>query len=204
MGRGAIGNSSTPMSDKQAAVLRVVAEYSKSHGYPPAMRDIARALGYRSVGSVHYHIETLIRRGLLTRHAEHPRAMTLTEAGHEVAGFNIDELRKTATVFAPLFRDPQGLTGTSTELVPLPAFFAPDQAAVLVVLGNDGPTGSLIKQGDWVVVDPNAPLRAHQLLVVASGGQWVVTSSERDPMSSSVGLTSGAVLGLATGVMRRL
>lgn len=48
-----------PISEKQKQILQFIQEYTASEGYPPAVREIAAAVGLRSPSSVHAHVKHL-------------------------------------------------------------------------------------------------------------------------------------------------
>jgi repressor LexA len=70
------------MSDitpRQQRILDVIAQAVRERGYPPTVREIGEAVGLTSSSSVHAQLENLERKGLLTKDATKPRAMTLSE-----------------------------------------------------------------------------------------------------------------------------
>ena len=54
-----------PISEKQKQILQFIQEYTASEGYPPAVREIAAAVGLRSPSSVHAHVKHLRELGYL-------------------------------------------------------------------------------------------------------------------------------------------
>ena len=67
-----------PLSERQEAILHAVRERTQSLGYPPSVREIARAVGLASPSTVKHHLDALERRGLIQREAGRPRALGLT------------------------------------------------------------------------------------------------------------------------------
>ncbi|HVJ62634.1 MAG TPA: transcriptional repressor LexA [Tahibacter sp.] len=64
-------HSPTALTANQQRVLDFIAEYSAEHGRPPALRDIADALGLRSHSSAQDYVEALVRKGALERLPQH-------------------------------------------------------------------------------------------------------------------------------------
>ena len=54
-----------PISEKQKQILQFIQEYTASEGYPPAVREIAAAVGLRSPSSVHAHVKHLREQPIL-------------------------------------------------------------------------------------------------------------------------------------------
>lgn len=63
--------------EMQERIKRVIKDYVKARGYPPAMRDIALAVSLKSTSSVHHYIKSLVEDGELEMDEEpgSPRAL---------------------------------------------------------------------------------------------------------------------------------
>lgn len=59
-------------------MLDFIQRYTNQHGFAPSVREIARAVGIKSTRAVQYHIDILVRDGLLER--QDRRARTLRTA----------------------------------------------------------------------------------------------------------------------------
>lgn len=66
-----------PISEKQKQILRFIQEYTASEGYPPAVREIAAAVGLRSPSSVHAHVKHLRELGYLEQSEGKTRTVKL-------------------------------------------------------------------------------------------------------------------------------
>ncbi len=53
------------LTASQEAVLRAIRTLTQANGYPPSVREIGEAVGMRSPATVHAHIESLKRKGVL-------------------------------------------------------------------------------------------------------------------------------------------
>ena len=65
--------------ESKAKILSYIREEIQNKGYPPSVREICQAVGFKSTSSVHAHLRDLEREGLLRRDATKPRAMELTD-----------------------------------------------------------------------------------------------------------------------------
>ena len=60
-------------------VYNFTVEYIRENGFPPSVREICQAVGFKSTSSVHGYLRELEKEGLLRRDATKPRAMELTD-----------------------------------------------------------------------------------------------------------------------------
>jgi repressor LexA len=67
------------LSDRQRRILAVIRGWVDEHGYPPTMREIAKAVGLRSASSVSHHFKTLSDLGLLRHDARGSRAVDVRD-----------------------------------------------------------------------------------------------------------------------------
>ncbi len=80
------------VSSRQEKILDYINKKIKESGYPPSIREIAKAVNLRSSATVHSHLKKLEEKGYLKRNQSKPRAISLlTRHGDETAdggGFN--------------------------------------------------------------------------------------------------------------------
>jgi len=74
-GNGKIG---AMLSTRQHETFDVIRRYSLRHGRAPLLREIAAALGIRSKGVVHRHLQALAREGLIRLYPGRHRGIDLT------------------------------------------------------------------------------------------------------------------------------
>lgn len=68
----------TALTDRQTEIWQFLVEYVDAHGYPPTVREIGERVGLASPSTVHAHLATLERVGLIKRDPTKPRAVELT------------------------------------------------------------------------------------------------------------------------------
>ena len=66
-----------PLTLKQAAVLRFLADYRHKRGCMPSFEEIAAHFHWRSLATVHEHLTNLTRKGWIRRDYNMARAITL-------------------------------------------------------------------------------------------------------------------------------
>ncbi|MCS7006839.1 MAG: transcriptional repressor LexA [Gaiellaceae bacterium] len=65
------------LTARQQQIWHFLAEYVDAHGYPPTVREIGEAVGLASPSTVHAHLASLERAGLIRRDPTKPRAIEL-------------------------------------------------------------------------------------------------------------------------------
>lgn len=75
----------TPLSGKQAEIYDFILSFTRSHGYPPSVREIGEHVGLKSPSTVHFHLKGLEEAGVITKAEGKTRAITLAGQGHMVA-----------------------------------------------------------------------------------------------------------------------
>lgn len=80
------------VSSRQEKILDYINKKIKESGYPPSIREIAKAVNLSSSATVHSHLKKLEKKGYLKRNQSKPRAISvLARHGDETAaggGFN--------------------------------------------------------------------------------------------------------------------
>ncbi len=65
-------------AERKRKIMDVIAATIRARGYPPSVREIAKAVGLASTSAVHHHLLVLEREGYLERGAAQSRAIRLT------------------------------------------------------------------------------------------------------------------------------
>jgi repressor LexA len=65
------------LTTRQQEIWQFLAAYVDEHGYPPTVREIGEAVGLASPSTVHAHLASLEREGLIKRDPTKPRAIEL-------------------------------------------------------------------------------------------------------------------------------
>jgi repressor LexA len=55
----------TPLTPRQAEILKLISEHAELHGFPPTRNEICRALGFRSPNAAEEHLQALARKGVI-------------------------------------------------------------------------------------------------------------------------------------------
>ncbi|MDR3136613.1 MAG: transcriptional repressor LexA [Coriobacteriales bacterium] len=67
------------LSKRQQQVLDFIRAYSRTHGYPPSVREIGKVVGLKSSSTVHAHLNSLEAKGFITRRATIARSLVVMD-----------------------------------------------------------------------------------------------------------------------------
>lgn len=68
------------LTPKQTQFLAFIQQYKLKHGYSPSQTEIAKALGYRSLGTVQDYFAVLAKKGVLTKEPHSRREVSVHSA----------------------------------------------------------------------------------------------------------------------------
>lgn len=144
-----------PLSEKQAHILSAIAEWVRTRGYSPSMREIGETVGLSSLSSVAHQLNQLEVRGYIRRDPNRPRAIEILVQPPETD--SPGTMPTPQTVHVPLVgRIAAGLPITAEEQVEdifaLPQQVVGDGDLFLLKVTGDSMIDAAICDGDWVVV----------------------------------------------------
>lgn len=142
----------TGLTSRQQQVLEYIDAAVRTHGYPPSVREIGKAVGLSSSSTVHAHLAVLEEKGYLRRDPTKPRAIELCsdpESGAMV------ERRPARHV--PVVGDIAAGTGVLAaenvdEMLPLPEDFTGRGPVFMLRVRGDSMVDAGILDGDYVAV----------------------------------------------------
>ncbi len=198
------------IGERTEKVWRFIADFLSRNGYPPSVREIAFALGFRSTSAVIFHLETLEKKGYLRRKKKASRGLEVLvfPPGSEKGGFYYLPLVGNIAAGKPL----EALENIEVTL-PLPAELAEAGSFLLRVKG-DSLKGKGIHQGDLVIVKPQKTAESGDIVVALVEGEATVKIFRKkgnrfwlepaNPDYQSVPFERGEIIGKVTGLIRKL
>ena len=66
-------------NDKKKQILDFLNRYSIEKGFPPSVREICQAVGFKSTSTVHAYLKKLEEEGAITKDATKPRALKVLD-----------------------------------------------------------------------------------------------------------------------------
>ncbi|TAM57979.1 transcriptional repressor LexA [bacterium] len=171
---GGASVSQKPPTQRQQAILDVIASFTREHGYPPSVREIGERVGLSSSSTVQSHLKTLERRGLVKRdptkpralvrdHAPMPEVISLPVVGRVAAGIPITAVENVEDEF------------------PLPASFVRDGGSFMLRVQGDSMIEAGILDGDLLVVRPQQTAENGEIVVAMIEDEATVKTFYREP-----------------------
>ncbi len=172
--------SDETLTDRQREILEFIVTEQRERGYPPSVREIGEAVGLTSPSTVHTHLATLQKRGLLRRDPTKPRAI---EVRYDPSAGMTAERRPARHI--PLVGDIAAGTDVLAsenveELVPVPSDFTGEGTLFMLRVRGDSMIDVGILDGDVVVVRQQPDARDGEIVAAGiPGGEATIKTFTR-------------------------
>jgi repressor LexA len=140
------------ISDRQQQVLDFIRETVGDRGYPPSVREIGEALGLSSPSTVHSHLESLSRAGMIRRDPTKPRAIEILDESPDESPVLPDSLRAVPLVGRIAAGAPILAEEAVEDVMPLPVDLVGTGPVFMLTVRGDSMIDAGILDGDYVVV----------------------------------------------------
>ena len=156
---------------RQKQILGFLSDYIKEYGHAPTLVEIAKNLGVRSLATVHEHLQTLERKGLIKKSSGLVRGIELIDKkiGDVVRGIELP-LMGFIAAGSPIepYTDPTATFTVSQNLA------SPHKKSYVLQVKGESMIEDGILDGDFVVVEETKDVRNGDI-VVAMINNGVVT-----------------------------
>ncbi len=137
------------ISAKQQEILTYIKDQIMEKGYPPAVRDICRAVDLKSTSSVHAHLETLEKNGFIRRDPTKPRAIEILDDDFNMTRREMTSIPLVGTVAAGT---PILAQQNIENYFPMPVEMAPNAQCFALRVKGESMINIGINDGDYVFV----------------------------------------------------
>ncbi|MDE6950991.1 MAG: transcriptional repressor LexA [Lachnospiraceae bacterium] len=134
---------------KQQEILEYMKEEILKKGYPPTVREICQAVHLKSTSSVHAHLETLEKLGMIERDPTKPRAIEICDDSFQMVRKEMVSLPVVGTVAAG---QPILAQQNIESYFPVPAEFVPGGESFVLKVKGDSMINVGILDGDQIFV----------------------------------------------------
>jgi repressor LexA len=162
-------------ADRKVRILDFIAATLRARGYPPSVREIAKAVGLASTSAVHHHLQILERDGYLERGAAQSRAIRLTPTAALRLGLSSELVPQTGSGLGdqhvlPIVGEiaaggPIEAYHDASETVTIPDMLAPSGDAYVLRVRGDSMIDAAIMDGDFVLIRPQSTARNGDIVV---------------------------------------
>ncbi|MDX6615249.1 MAG: repressor LexA [Solirubrobacterales bacterium] len=152
------------LSKRQREIFEFIRSYLSSHGYPPTVREIGKAVGLHSSSTVHAHLAKLEGLGVLKRDPTKPRAIeVLIEKAKRVARPGVPLVGSVAA------GEPVLAEENIEEYMEVPSVIGGEGGDYVLRVRGDSMVDAGIIDGDFVVVRPADTARNGEIVVALVG-----------------------------------
>jgi repressor LexA len=152
------------LSKRQREIFEFIGSYLSSHGYPPTVREIGKAVGLHSSSTVHAHLAKLEGLGVLKRDPTKPRAIeVLIEKAKRVARPGVPLVGSVAA------GEPVLAEENIEEYLEVPSLIGGEGGDYVLRVRGDSMVDAGILDGDFVVVRPADTARNGEIVVALVG-----------------------------------
>ena len=160
-------------ADRKVKIIDFIAATLRARGYPPSVREIARAVGLASTSAVHHHLMILEREGYLERGAAQSRAIRLTPTAAIRLGLSSELVPQATTAESrvlPIIGEiaaggPIEAYQDASETMAVPDMLAPSGDAYVLKVRGDSMIEDHIADGDFVLIRPQTTARNGDIVV---------------------------------------
>lgn len=208
------------LTDKQQMILDFVNRQVIEKGYPPSVREICSAVGFKSTSTVHGYLQKLEKDGLIRKDPTKPRALkVMTDKGKNRTGMEGYISRKELVDVPIVGKVTAGQPILAVENIedtfPLPVDYVQNSTVFMLKVQGDSMIEAGILDRDLVLVRQQSTATNGDIVVALLGDEATVKTFYREnghvrlqpenqylePIIVKDNLT---VLGKVIGVFRRL
>ncbi len=202
------------LTKRQEEILNFIKEYIVSHGYPPTIREICKAMDVSSPATVHAHLNNLEAKGFIKKEDTKNRAIELLVP-------NEFDIKDPEVIEVPLLGkitagSPIEAIEQPNEFFSLPAYLIPRNKEVFTLLvSGTSMINAGILDGDIVIVEKRNTARNGEIVVAMTSENEVTLKTfykengyfrlqpENDTMEPII-LDNVFILGKAIGLYRKI
>ena len=160
-------------AERKRKILDHIAATLRARGYPPSVREIAKAVGLASTSAVHHHLQILEREGYLERGAAQSRAIRLTPTAALELGLSSELVPQSVAAQAHVVviigevaaGGPIEAYQDASETMAVPDMLAPSGDAFVLRVRGDSMIEEHIADGDFVLIRPQSTARNGDIVV---------------------------------------
>ncbi len=204
----------TKLTNRQNEILEYIKQYIVSSGYPPTVREIAKAMGVSSPATIHAHLENLEKKGVIKKENTKNRAIELL-VENEYKN-NDKEVTKVPLLGKITAGSPIEAIENPDELFSLPTYLIPKNKEIFTLLvSGESMINAGIYDGDIVIVEKTKEARNGNIIVAMTEDNEVTLKTfykekdhvrlqpENDYMEPII-LSNVHILGIPIGLYRKL
>jgi repressor LexA len=167
-------------NDKQNKILEFVNRQVQEKGYPPSVREICSAVGFKSTSTVHGYLEKLEKSGLIQKDPTKPRALKVIGSRRNTPYDNVSQYySKKELVDVPIIGkvtagQPILAVENIEDTFPLPADYLHNATTFMLRVRGDSMIDAGILDNDLVLVKQQSIANNGDIVVALIGDEATV------------------------------
>ena len=150
------------ITPKQQEILDYIKNEILNRGFPPAVRDICKAVHLKSTSSVHSHLATLEKNGYIRRDPTKPRAIEILDDNFNLIRREMVTVPIVGTVAAG---QPILAVENIESYFPIPAEYVSNNPVFMLRIQGESMVNKGILNGDYVIVEQCSQADNGQMVV---------------------------------------
>ncbi len=207
---------STNLSARQQQVLDYIRKMVEERGYPPSVREIGEALGLSSPSTVHSHLASLVKAGMIRKDPTKPRAIEIIDHTAPAARRDDERVRDVPLVGRIAAGSPILAAEDVEDVMALPTDLVGPGPVFMLTVKGDSMIDAGILDGDHVVVRRTPEARNGEIIAaLIEGEEATVKRFQRDgnkvvlvsenPAYAPMEFTDGVeIIGKVVSVLRKV
>ncbi|HPD00505.1 MAG TPA: transcriptional repressor LexA [Acetivibrio sp.] len=146
------------VNEKQQKILDFLNEQIEKNGYPPSVREICSAVGFKSTSTVHGYLEKLRKEGLINKAPSKPRALRVVDSNKNSKQaktkefYSGKELVEVPIVGKVTAGQPILAVENIEDTFPLPLDFVQNSSAFMLRVRGDSMIEAGIFDNDYILI----------------------------------------------------
>jgi len=140
--------------DKQKKIVDFVNRFQLEKGFPPSVREICQAVGFKSTSTVHAYLKKLEEEGKISKDATKPRALkVLDSSAKNLEGYIADQEIDNIPVVGKITAGAPILAVENIEeTFPIPVRYLENSTSFMLKVRGDSMINAGILDGDYILV----------------------------------------------------
>lgn len=140
--------------EKQQKILAFMNRHVAEKGYPPSVREICEAVGFKSTSSVHSYLKWLEEEGQIQKDVEKPRALRILDEGKSsMEGYIANQEIENIPVLGRITAGQPILAVEHVEdTFPVPVQYLENSTVFMLKVRGDSMINAGILDGDFIMV----------------------------------------------------
>ena len=213
--------SSDELNKREKAILKFIEKHITTHGYPPSVREIGKAVGLKSTATVLGYIAKLTEKGYIKKEDQKGRTLKLLKGGLADNAPKTDrpvysgkELVDVPVIGKITAGEPILAVENVTDTFPIPIDFVGNSESFMLTVRGESMIEAGILSGDYILVKRQNTANNGEIVVALIGDEATVKTfyKEKDhirlqPENSTMEpiiVPNCEILGKVAGVFRKM